>query len=57
VIGFFVNTYQVSEDELFVNVTFGVVSGGPVVREVAVELSFSDGTALSELWSIARKPD
>jgi hypothetical protein len=41
----------VREDEDFANVTFGVISGGPIEREVVVELSFSDGTALSELLS------
>ena len=47
-IGFIGSPYEASEDGGFANVTFGVISGGPIEREVIVELSFSDGTALSE---------
>jgi hypothetical protein len=35
------------ENESFVTVTFGVISGG-LETEVAVELSFLDGTAVGE---------
>jgi hypothetical protein len=44
--------YQAMENESCVNVTFGVMSG-ELEREVAVELSFLDGTAVSKslkLW-------
>jgi hypothetical protein len=49
VIGFMNAPYQVMENESFVTVTFGVMSGD-LERdiEVAVELSFLDGTAVGE---------
>jgi hypothetical protein len=39
--------YQATENESFVAVTFGVING-TLEREVAVELSFLDGTAVGE---------
>jgi hypothetical protein len=47
VIGFMDAPYQATENEGFVAVTFGVISGG-LEREVAVVLSFLDGTAVGE---------
>jgi hypothetical protein len=39
--------YQATESEGFVTVTFGVICGR-LEREMAVELSFLDGTAVGE---------
>jgi hypothetical protein len=39
--------YQAVENGSFATVTFGVIGGG-LEREVAVELSFLDGTAVGE---------
>jgi hypothetical protein len=47
VIGFMNTPYQAMENESFVTVTFGVICER-LEMEVAVELSFLDGTAFSE---------
>jgi collagen type VI alpha len=47
VIGFMNAPYQVMENEGFVTVTFGMICGR-LERDVTVELSFLDGTAVSE---------
>jgi hypothetical protein len=43
--------YQATENESFVTVTFGVISRD-LEREVAVELSFLDGTAVGESFKL-----
>jgi collagen type VI alpha len=47
VIGFVNAPYQAVENESFVTVTLGVINGD-LEREVTVELSFLDGTAVGE---------
>ena len=48
-IGFIGAPYEVNETDGFANVTVGVVSG-QLMREVVVELSFSDGTAVGNFY-------
>ena len=47
-IGFIGAPYEVNETDRFARVTVGVVSG-QLMREVVVELSFSDATAVGNL--------
>ena len=47
VIGFIDAPYEVNETDGVANVTVGVVRG-QLMREVVVELSFSDGTAIGK---------
>ena len=48
VIDFIDAPYEVNETDGVANVTVGVVSRGQLMREVVVELSFSDGTAIGK---------
>ena len=48
VIDFIDAPYEVNETDVVALVTVGVVRGGQLMREVGVELSFSDGTAIGK---------
>ena len=48
VIDFIDAPYEVNETDVVALVTVGVVSSGQLMREVGVELSFSDGTAIGK---------
>ena len=54
VISFIDAPYEVNETDGAATVTFELVSSEPLMREVVVELSFSDGTAIGMFKYAAR---